>query len=264
MTAHISERRGSRRRRLLTGVGAVAVAATAGIGNAAVASAESPHPARAASVSQITFSISQPANSLAEVGFKGGLTNITGQAATGDNMIVFLAQSIGFAMRSGTSGNAGEDLIVGQTTPGTPITGSATVPTGTTITASVNGGAAQTIDNGPFSIQVPAQLGATHRPNPTSATTVRPSTARAGSRVTVSGNAPTTAHAGDWVTLTSDAFASRHTVDGIPAIRTQVHADGTYSVKAALPARLQANTYAITVRCDGHYLPVAWLRVHAG
>ena len=52
-----------------------------------------------------------------------------------------------------------------------------------------------------------------------------------GQRLTITGDAPTNAndHAGSWITLQSFAFASRHTVDGVPAIRTQVLAEGTSS-----------------------------------
>ncbi len=68
---------------------------------------------------------------------------------------------------------------------------------------------------------------ATARPDSTIA--VSPGTVDPGAKVTVTGDAPTSARAGRWITLMSDAFSSRRMLNGIPAVRTQVLANGTYS-----------------------------------
>jgi hypothetical protein len=97
---------------------------------------------------------------------------------------------------------------------------------------------------------------------PDSTITVRPGTVRAGARVTVTGDAPRAARTGKWITLMSDAFATRNTVNGIPAIRTQVLANGTYSVKATTRPGLKSTTYAIVGSYNGHsFAQVAWLHV---
>jgi hypothetical protein len=97
---------------------------------------------------------------------------------------------------------------------------------------------------------------------PYSSVTVNKRVVRGGQRVTVSGNAPKNARAGKWITLTSDAFASKTTVNGIPAIRTQVLVNGKYSATATIRRGLKPTNYAVSGSFDGRPLDtVAWMTV---
>ncbi|MGZ4191160.1 MAG: hypothetical protein ACXVRW_01770 [Solirubrobacteraceae bacterium] len=115
--------------------------------------------------------------------------------------------------------------------------------------------------------QVPAQASiaraSAHTTNrPYSSVTVGSKRVRAGQRVTITGNAPRNARAGKWITLQSDAFASKRTVDGIPAIRTQVLVNGRYSATATIRAGLKPTDYAIMGTFDGRPLDTAaWVTV---
>ena len=155
----------SRRGRLLAGgIGLVTAAALLTGGPAA--SAAPRHHVRSTPASQITFTISEPAGSQVAVQFSGGISNITNQVGEGDNLQVFEAANDGFAMVATHSDtNVGTDLILAQTTAGTPITGTANVPSGATLSVKVNGGAAVTIQNGKFSIPVGSSLAGSHRPS---------------------------------------------------------------------------------------------------
>jgi hypothetical protein len=98
--------------------------------------------------------------------------------------------------------------------------------------------------------------------NPYSSVTVSARTVHAGQRVTISGNAPRNARAGKWITLMSDAFATKHTVNGIPAIRTQVLVNGKYSATATIRAGLKPTNYAVMGTYQGKGLDtVAWVNV---
>jgi hypothetical protein len=80
--------------------------------------------------------------------------------------------------------------------------------------------------------------------------------------VTITGDAPTNARTGSWITLLSYAFASRDTIDGVPVVRTQVFADGTYRATAQIQSGLRHTYYAIDGSYDGHSLAqVAWLHL---
>ena len=99
---------------------------------------------------------------------------------------------------------------------------------------------------------------------PTFKTTMRvsPGTVRAGGRVTVSGDAGTPLRAGTTITLQSFAFASRYHLDGVPAVRTQVFANGTYSATARIKKSLEHTNYAIDASAHGKPVgPVVWLNV---
>jgi hypothetical protein len=243
--------------------GAIALGTVAALATASVATAAPAHASQAQAQSQIAFTIQQPARSTANITFESGLSDISTQAATGSSMLAFVANTDGFIVTANTA-NSGEDLIQGDTTAGDPITGNAIVPAGATLYASVNGGPKTAIPNGNFTIPTSASLGAAHQGAHRSSTvSVTPSAVHTGSRVTVSGNAPGSARPGQVITIMSDAFASRHTVNGIPAIRAQVRADGTYSATALVPTSRRATTYAVTIRYDAKIGPVAWLRVRA-
>jgi hypothetical protein len=98
--------------------------------------------------------------------------------------------------------------------------------------------------------------------NPYSSVTVSPGTVHAGQRITISGNAPRNARAGKWITLLSDAFATKNTVNGIPAIRTQVLVNGKYSAKVTVRAGLKPTKYAVMGTFQGQGLDtVAWINV---
>ena len=85
-----------------------------------------------------------------------------------------------------------------------------------------------------------------------------------GQRITITGNGPRNAHAGQWITLKSDAIASSKTVNGVPAIRTQVLVNGKYSVTATIRRGLKPTTYAIAGSYNGTPLDtVAWITVRS-
>jgi hypothetical protein len=99
---------------------------------------------------------------------------------------------------------------------------------------------------------------------PTFRTTMRvsPGTVRGGGRVTISGDAGTPLRAGTTITLQSFAFASRYHLDGVPAVRTQVFADGTYRVTAKIRKGIKHTNYAIDASAHGKQVgPVVWLNV---
>lgn len=221
---------------------------------------------RAASVSGVEFTITQPASSQARVRFTGGITNIVQQAAAGNNLLAFTAASgasgSGFSIL--TSASPGGDLVrtqvivQGQLTSGTPITGTASLPAGSTASASINNGAPQPIANGSSSLTTPASLRAAPGPK----LGVNPSRVRAGSRVKVSGNVAGGCARGDTVALLSRAFTNTYSFAGVPAIYATIGGGGAFSVKTTIPASRKAGNYTITGRCGGGNLGVrAHLRV---
>jgi hypothetical protein len=119
----------------------------------------------------------------------------------------------------------------------------------------------------PTAPQAPAQVSVAHAAGsrtsrPYSSVTVSRKIVRAGQRVTITGNAPKNALAGKWITLQSDAFASKRTVNGIPAIRTQVLVNGRYSATATIRGGLKHTNYAIMGTFNGKPLDtVAWVTV---
>jgi len=243
--------------------GGIALGTAAALATASIASAAPAHATQGQASSDIAFTIQQPASSNVNVSFESGLSDISSQAAIGSSMLAFVATSDGFIVTANAA-NSGEDLIHGEMTTGESITGDAIVPAGATLYASVNGGHKTAIPNGAFTIPIAATLSAArHAARPANTVSVSPRAIRTGSRVTVSGEAPRSARAGQVITIMSDAFASRHTVNGIPAIRTHVRADGTYSATAFVPANRRATSYAVAIRYDGKTGPVAWLRVRA-
>jgi hypothetical protein len=249
----------SHRSRLLTG--GIGLATAAALFASPLASAAPRHGAHAASSSQITFSIVEPAGTQVGANLSGGISNIALQAGSGDNLQVFDATSNGFAMLATHNGeNDGSDLIVGQTTAGTPITGSANVPSGASLSVRVNNGPSVSISNGAFSIPVGTAVDSS-RHGAAASIHVSARAVRAGAKVTISGVAPAGTRRGAKLTLLSDAFPAAHEVTGAHAITTRVGRNGIYSVTVRVPAATKANTYAITGRVGGHHLPVAKLRV---
>jgi hypothetical protein len=248
----------SRRRQLLTagaGLGTVAAMLASG----AVASA-APRPAVGATTpAQIKFVIHEPVLGSVSVDSLDGAGTITTQTATGNDMIGFETSAGGFSMYAGATANNGQDVIDGATTPGGTVTGTATLSSGATMTASIDGGSSIAIPNGNFSIPVPAGVGGSRIATPS--VHVSPGSIRAGGTVKVSGVAPSGAKAGAKLTLMSHAFQSSDRVAGFPAVTTPVLKNGTYSATVRIQARLKPNTYGITGRVGNHYLPVAGLRV---
>jgi len=87
-----------------------------------------------------------------------------------------------------------------------------------------------------------------------------------GSTITITGNAPLDARAGKWITLVSPAFDSATRVHGVPAVRTQVSAQGTYSVRAKIkPGIVAYNAAPVTGSFEGQgFAKQATLRIDAG
>jgi hypothetical protein len=87
-----------------------------------------------------------------------------------------------------------------------------------------------------------------------------------GSTITITGNAPLDARAGRWITLVSPAFDSSTRVHGVPAVRTQVSAQGTYSVQAKIkPGIVSYNAAPVTGSFQGQgFAKQATLRIDAG
>jgi hypothetical protein len=80
----------------------------------------------------------------------------------------------------------------------------------------------------------------------------------AGNKITISGDAPLDARSGSWLTLESSAFSSRLRADRMPAVRTQVSAQGTYDVTATVARTAEPNTmYTVSGSYDGAMFPTA-------
>ena len=97
-----------------------------------------------------------------------------------------------------------------------------------------------------------------------SSVTASPRVVHSGQRITITGNGPKNAHAGQRITLMSDAIVSGKSVNGIPAIRTQVLVNGKYTVTATIRRGLKPTTYAISGSYNGTPLDtVAWITVRS-
>ncbi len=130
------------------------------------------------------------------------------------------------------------------------------------VAASVLAGSAVATAAQPAPAKAPVAYATAHVKVPYSSVTVAPGIARAGQRITISGNGPKNAPTGSWITLQSDAFASSRTMNGIPAIRTQVLVNGEYSAKATIRKGLKPTTYAVMGTFKGQPLDtVAWMTV---
>ena len=239
-------------RSLRAGVGVSCLVAVLSAIAAVAPGASSRSVSRTSSISVVTFLIQQPAHSEMGATFTGGISNITEQAAGGTSMIVFTAFSDGFVFVAGSAENGGSLIINGQLTSGTPITGTASVPAGATMSASVNDGPKQTINNGAFSIATPTSLGAA----PGVELNVTPGKVRPGRQVRVFGNVADGCARGDAVTLLSRAFTNTYSFAGLPAIYATVGSNGAFSVKTTIPATRKAGSYEITGRCGGGNLGV--------
>ena len=130
------------------------------------------------------------------------------------------------------------------------------------VPASVLAGSAVATAAQPAPAKAPVAYATAHVKVPYSSVTVAPGIARAGQHITISGNGPKNAPTGSWITLQSDAFASSRTINGIPAIRTQVLVNGKYTAKATIRAGLKPTNYAIMGTFQGKALDtVAWVKV---
>ena len=160
MPTNNNPRTGLRSRALRTGVGLGAAAAV--LATAAIATASPHQPTTSAQQTNVTFYVhNQPAASEINVALDSGLNDISSQAVAGSGLAAVVTTDGGFTINS-LNANSGEDIVTGQLTPGTSITGKATIPSGTTVTASVGGSAPQPVGNGTFSIQVPTNASTTH------------------------------------------------------------------------------------------------------
>lgn len=86
--------------------------------------------------------------------------------------------------------------------------------------------------------------------------TVDPPSVHRGHAVTVRGSAPGCA-AGNTVFIISRAFARTHEFAGVPALLARVRADGSFRVRAVIPATKAPRRYLLTARCGGGNLGVA-------
>jgi hypothetical protein len=262
---NISEGRRARRRTSLLrgGIGASAIAAvlaTAAVGSAAPiqpASANQ-HGAQAAAAHKTPYFKTTMHVSPGTVA-PGGRVTVSGDAGTplhAGTTITLL--SYAFASRGHVDG---APAIRTQVFANGTYSANARIQSGLrhtlyAIDASANGSRV-----GP---QVWLHVRRAHKALPDSTLSVHPGTVNPGQRVTLTGDAPRNARAGAWLTFLSFAFSSRHTVNGVPAIRTQVFADGTYRVSATIRNGLKATNYAIDGMYNGRTLdPVAWLHVRA-
>ena len=130
---------------------------------AAKLGARKPAPKAAAVATAVLFRISQPANSGVDVHFASGITHISQESGSGENMAGFIAYfSGGFRVNStiAPSGARVAVVVLGEVTPGTPIVGTARLPAGATITAQVGSGPQQTVTNGRFTLSTSTGIGA--------------------------------------------------------------------------------------------------------
>jgi hypothetical protein len=248
--------------RVLPGATCASVLAVA-LGTVTVASAARATAHAAAAQANVYFSIEQPKNTFVRVSFRSGISNFSVQIGNGTAMTSFAAFPNGFEMGALRTSNLGTAIVAGQVTPGTPITGTATVPAGATLTATFND-ASQPITNGSFSIPTGSSPGQTVTTlgNLSGELHVSPGRVRAGERVKISGAADGGCLPGDVVTLRSRAFADTHRVAGVPAIDAKVRDDGAFAADTVISAHREPGDYRVTGRCDGGSLgQTAHLRV---
>jgi hypothetical protein len=240
----------------LAGAAAIVVCSTP-LASASAGAATRPA-ATAAASSLITFNVNQPAGTEMHVDFTGGLGSIAEQEIIGSSLVGDTTTPSSFSINA-QGANTATDFVQADTTAGTPITGTATLPAGTTVTASVNGSPSVAITNGSFSIPVATGLGGA--PSAIPSIHVAPQAARAGSKVKIYGIAPTGSKAGAKLTLMSKAFSGQHEVSGIPAVTTRVRAGGRYSATVRIAAKTKPSTYGVTGKVGNRYLQVASLTV---
>jgi hypothetical protein len=239
--------------------GAVAIVVCAApLAGAASAGAATRPVATAAASSLITFNVNQPAGTEMHVDFTGGLGSIAEQEIIGSSLVGDTTTPSSFSINA-QDANTATDFVRADTTAGTPITGTAALPAGTTLTASVNGSPSVAITNGSFSIPVASGLGGVPAAIPS--IHVAPHAARAGSKVKIYGIAPTGSKAGAKLTLMSKAFSARHEVSGMPAVTTRVRSGGRYSATVRIAAKTKPSTYGVTGKVGNRYLQVASLTV---
>jgi hypothetical protein len=241
----------------LAGAAAIVVCSTP-LASAASAGAATRPAATAAASSLITFNVNQPAGTEMHVDFTGGLGSIAEQEIIGSSLVGDTTTPSSFSINA-QGANSATDFVRADTTAGTPITGNAVLPAGTTVTASVNGGPSVAITNGSFSIPVASGLGGA--PSAIPSIHVAPHAAGAGSKVKIYGIAPAGSKAGAKLTLMSKAFSGQHEVSGIPAVTTRVRAGGRYSATVRIAAKTKPSTYGVTGKVGNRYLQVASLTV---
>jgi hypothetical protein len=210
----------------------------------------------------ITFSVVMPPAASASVTFTGGIADITKQsiaALPGGLKTVKTSQNGWELTPFGTETVNALDFLAGQREPGTPILGTARLENGATLTASVNGGAQQTITNGAFSLG--AGDGGSAAPRPT--LSVSPASVPAGESVTISGTVAGDCPDGSTVTVISDAFVLADRYAGRPAVYADVRAKGAFKVSTQIPATRRPGSYTITALCYRDLGVTAELRVTA-
>jgi hypothetical protein len=237
------------RRIALVGVCAGALAL-----DAAPAIAGEAHPVSASASVNIQFSFAETSPGPVRVLFTGGITNVNQQTAlglAGTTLQQVNTSSSGWTVQpaAGPATLVATVLVSADGTAGTPVTGTATLPGGATMTATVNNGAKQTITNGSFSLPVPAGvgIGGSQRPS----ISVSPVSVKPGERVTVSGNVAGGCPAGDAVTLLSKAFVTTYRFAGVPAIYANVRSNSRFAVTTRIPRTRNSGRYPINARCDG-------------
>jgi hypothetical protein len=230
-------------------IAAVALAITGGMTTAAIA---------AASPSVINLVVTETAGSVVNVDFTGGLGSITNQDVVGTSMLATTTALEGVGILAGSAQNSGNDFLTAEIT-GSTITGTASIPSGDTVSVTMPGGTPVKLGNGSFSIPVSSGLGSAPVTNPT--IRVSPGAVRAGGTVKLSGTVPAGSKVGTTVTLMSVAFPAAHKVSGIPAITTKVTSGGKFSTTVKVPSKTQASTYGVIGRVGKQYLQAASLKV---
>ncbi|MGI8556990.1 MAG: hypothetical protein ACR2ND_01565, partial [Solirubrobacteraceae bacterium] len=143
------------------------------------------------------------------------------------------------------------ELVLSQ--PGTPITGRALVPRGTTVDVSMPTGHQLDLGNGRFSI--PTSLsGVGGRPSTTLVEI--PKKVVAGKWLEASGEVGGRCAEGAPVTLSSRAFRGSHLTAGVPAVKAVVGEAGAFLVRTRIPGDRSRGRYVISARCGARKLGI--------
>ena len=252
-------------RRFATGALAAALVLALAAGLACGRPSRAPRQAASDPAAAMTFvvvGLQPPPSQRLGLRFTGGFTaiNLVSAAAAPEKPgIGLFAFEGGDLLMQAQGGQTAVEVDVNfeLAAPGTPITGEASVPSGTGVAVQTQGGNFIPI-SGHFSIPTGTQLGASPQPH----LAAFPRRVRRGGAVALAGSVAGRCAARARVTLISKAFTRRHRFAGVPAVRTAVKPGGLFATLATVRRTAPAGRYRITARCGGRSLGVvAHLRV---
>lgn len=247
-------------RRFATGALAAALVLALVAGLACGRASRAPRQAASDPAATITFvvvGLQPPPSQRLALRFTGGFTaiNLLSAAAApekpGIGLFAFQGGNLLLMQAQGAQTAVEVDVNFELAAPGTPITGEASVPSGTGVAVQTPGGNFMPI-SGHFSIPTGTQLGGSAQPH----LAAFPRRVRAGGAVALVGSVAGRCATGARVTLISKAFTRRHRFAGVPAVRTTVKPGGLFATLATVRRTAARGRYRITARCGRRSLGV--------